>query len=65
MVDYPLLHVATGGALALAVDVQTGKQRGYSDRRVYRIDRDGWVVAHDGEHVWPHGRTSAALRVDL
>lgn len=39
------------------------KQRGYSDRDVYAIDEEGYVVDADGDNVWPHGRTHRALRV--
>lgn len=39
------------------------KQGGYSDRHVYAIDEDGYVVDDDGDNVWPHGRTSRALKV--
>lgn len=39
-------------------------QGGYSDRDAYQIDEDGYVVDEDGENVYPHGRTSPALRID-
>lgn len=41
------------------------RQGGYSDRAVYGIDEDGWVVDDQGGNVWPHGRTSRALKVDI
>lgn len=38
-------------------------QGGYSDRQVYAIDEDGYLVDHDGEPVWPsHGRSNGAVR---
>lgn len=47
------------------------RQGGYSDRFVYAIDADGYVVGLnlDGgpdsdANVFPYGRTSAALRVE-
>ena len=47
------------------------RQGGYSDRSVYAIDDDGYVVEldEDGQpdserNVYPYGRTSAALRAD-
>lgn len=41
-------------------------QGGYSDRDLYAIDEDGYVVdPATGDNIWPHGRTSRALKVDL
>lgn len=43
-----------------------GNQGGYSDRDLYAIDQDGYVVDPDtGDNVWPNGRTSRALKVEL
>jgi hypothetical protein len=39
-------------------------QGGYSDREVYGIDADGYVVDDDGGNVWPYGRTNPALRIN-
>ncbi len=41
------------------------RQGGYSDRQVYGVDADGWARTSEGGYVWPHGRTSRALQVDL
>lgn len=47
------------------LDDQNGcrKQGGYSDRDVYGIDNEGYVVTIEGENVYPYGRTCAALRL--
>lgn len=40
------------------------EQRGYSDRDVYAIDHEGYVVHPEtGDNVYPYGRTSAALKL--
>ena len=41
------------------------EQGGYSDRDIYGIDAEGWVVDERGGNVWPYGQTSPALRIDL
>lgn len=39
-------------------------QGGYSDRMVYEIDKDGYLMDDDGNPVWPpHGRSTGAVRV--
>lgn len=38
-------------------------QGGYSDRSVYAIDADGYLMQEDGSPVWPsHGRSSGAVK---
>jgi len=40
------------------------RQGGYSDRAVYRIDRDGYLLDGRGCNIWPSsGRSSGAVRV--
>lgn len=41
------------------------RQGGYSDRQVYGVDEEGWARTTDGGYVWPYGRGSRALQVDL
>ena len=49
----------------LAADQEgCASQRGYSDREVYAIDDEGYVVdTVTGANVYPHGRTSSALKL--
>jgi hypothetical protein len=50
----------------LATDAEgCAKQGGYSDRAVYAIDHEGYVVDVDDPriNVYPYGRTSAALKL--
>ena len=48
----------------LAADQEgCASQRGYSDREVYSIDNEGYVVDMIGANVYPHGRTNSALRL--
>jgi hypothetical protein len=42
------------------------QQGGYSDRSLYAIDADGYLVEPGTDiNVYPYGRTHAALKVDL
>ena len=38
-------------------------QGGYSDRDIYEIDADGYLIDENGEPVWPpHGKSCGAVR---
>lgn len=40
-----------------------GSNGGYSDREVYEVDEDGFLIGEDGGPVWPsHGRSAGAVR---
>lgn len=45
-----------------AADCRSSGGGSYSDRGVYQIDRDGWVVDARGCNVYPHGKGVGALR---
>ena len=49
---------------ARADAVGCSRQGGYSDRHVFRVDDDGFLIDDHGENVWPpHGRSTGAVRV--